>query len=93
MKQTQDLETIRSWVEARGGKPIEEKQGTDPEAIPSIGLQFKPLKKADSISEITWEEFMRRMLEKKLVFVFDETSEGDPTEHFRFEPSDEQPQE
>ena len=89
MKQTQDMETIRAWVEARGGKPIEEKQGNDPDVLPSIGLQFKPLKNADSVSTIPWDEFIRRMLEKKLIFVYDEAADGDPTEHFRFEPADE----
>jgi hypothetical protein len=85
-KQTTDIEEIRKWAEARGGKPARVKgtEDSDGGGLLRIDFQEGADGKDDRLEEISWEEFDKQMKEKNLVFLYqDETSTGDESRFFK----------
>ncbi|KKR32131.1 MAG: hypothetical protein UT63_C0051G0013 [Candidatus Gottesmanbacteria bacterium GW2011_GWC2_39_8] len=85
-KITSDHETIKKWVEERGGKPATVR-GTSGEAetgllridFPGYGAGTKALR------EISWEEFFQKFDEKNLGFLYqDKTRDGKESRFFKF---------
>jgi hypothetical protein len=77
-KMTTDHETIRRWVEDRGGKPAAvkstHKSGQD---TGIIRIDFPGYTGKDTLEEISWDEFFQKFDEANLAFVYeDETSTG-----------------
>ena len=70
---TRDHETIREWVEERGGKPAtvaSTHHGDDPGLI---RLDFPAYSGGDSLEEISWEEWLQKFDESDLVLLYQET--------------------
>ncbi len=68
-KVTANHDEIRSWVEARGGKPAEERQ----EGTGAAELRIAyPGAVKPGLSELSWDEWFERLDEQKLAFVCDE---------------------
>jgi hypothetical protein len=77
-KMTSDHETIRRWVEDRGGRPVIVKsthRGGKETGI--IRIDFPGYSGKDTLEEISWDEFFRKFDDAHLAFVYeDETSTG-----------------
>ncbi len=76
-KMTTDHETIRQWVEDRGGKPAVVKSTHKGKETGIIRIDFPGYSGKDTLEEISWDEFFRKFDEANLAFVYeDETSTG-----------------
>jgi hypothetical protein len=77
-KQTTDHETIRQWVEERGGRPARVKgtgNGNDPGLL---RIDYPGRGDDDALEEISWEDFFEGFEDNELAFVYqEETKEGD----------------
>ncbi|SNS11041.1 MULTISPECIES: hypothetical protein [unclassified Azospirillum] len=69
-KNTTDHETIRRWVEARGGRPAHVK-GTGGKDDPGI-LRIDFGAPDDALEAIDWEEFFAKFDENGLSFLYQE---------------------
>lgn len=68
---TTDHETIRKWVEARGGKPVHV-AGTGGIGDPGIlRVEFPD----PDLEDISWEEFFEKFDSSGLTFLYQETTE------------------
>lgn len=76
---TTDHDLIRQWAESRGAKPAAVKNtggGSDDPGI--IRLDFPGYSGADSLREITWEEFFEKFDDSRLALLYqEETAEGE----------------
>ena len=65
LKTTTDHEEIRKWAEARGVKPetLKRTQGNDETGV--LRIDFPDYRGADSLKEISWEEFFKKFDEKQ----------------------------
>ena len=84
-KTTTDHDTIRKWVEERGGRPAAVK-GTGGGDDPGIlRVDFAGAGDEDSLEEISWEEFFEKFEENDLAFLYqEETSGGKESRFFKF---------
>jgi hypothetical protein len=75
---TTDRETIRRWVEERGGRPARVKK-TGTEDDPGIlRIDYPGRGDDDALEEITWEEFFVAFDENNLAFPYQEkTADGE----------------
>lgn len=83
---TRDHDTIRAWVEKRGGVPSVVK-GTakkkDGDGI--LRIDFPGYSGEDSLQEISWDEFFRKFDESKLEFLYQEkTADGKESRFNKF---------
>lgn len=84
---TTDHATIRRWAEARKARPMAVEDPRSPD-VPSIRLSFPDARTSDggSLTEIAWDEWLRRFDEAGLVFVYRETEpDGSPSRFNRLE--------
>lgn len=74
---TTDHETIRRWAEERQGKPAKVK-GTGAKDDPGIlRIDFPGYSGADSLEEITWDEFFEKFDASELALLYqEETKDG-----------------
>ena len=84
---TRDHDVIRTWAEARGGRPAAvETTGDQPGHAPDAGLlriEFRD--EDDSLEEVDWEPFFRTFDDRGLAFVYQEqTSDGEQSRFSRF---------
>ncbi len=81
---TTDHETIRRWVEERGGRPASVKEtgsGDDPGIL---RIDFPGRGDDDALEEISWEEFFEAFEENNLAFLYqEETASGDESRFFK----------
>ncbi len=83
---TTDRETIRRWVEQRGGRPaaIRARSREDYEAA-APRIDFPEYRSTGIVRRISWDEFFRKFDEKRLAFVYQErTRTGEMSRFFRF---------
>ena len=73
---TTDHETIRKWVEARGGRPARVKGTGDAKDAGLLRLDFG--EPEERLEEVTWEEFFDTFEESELAFLYEE----DPDNRF-----------
>ena len=81
-KVTTDHEEIRRWAEERGGKPARVKRtggGDDPGIL---RIDFPGYSGADSLEEISWDEFFRKFDENGLALLYQETTAGGQRSNF-----------
>jgi hypothetical protein len=80
---TTDHETIRQWVEERGGHPASVK-GTerDSEGAGLLRIDFPGYSGEQSLEPIGWDEFFEKFDEKKLALVYQEETHSGKTSHF-----------
>lgn len=82
---TTDHETIRKWVEERGGWPASVKRtrgqrGKDDPGI--IRIDFPGYSGEGSLDRIGWDEFLKKFDENKLAFVYQEATSGGEKSNF-----------
>ncbi len=76
-KKTTDHETIRKWVEERGGSPATVKgTGKKGEHAGLLRIDFPGYSGADSLEHITWEEFFEKFEQSNLAFLYQEDVHG-----------------
>ena len=80
---TTDHDTIREWIEQRGGTPtvVKDTEDADGEGILRIDFQEPD----EALEEISWEDFFDTFEDRKLAFLYqDETAGGDESRFFKF---------
>jgi hypothetical protein len=77
---TTEHDTIRKWVEARGGHPAKVK-GRGPGGI--LRVDFG--EPEDTLEEISWDEFFKVFDDNRLAFLYqDKTSDGKTSRFSKF---------
>ncbi|MCL5962370.1 MAG: hypothetical protein M1358_24170 [Chloroflexi bacterium] len=83
-KTTTNHDVIRRWAEGRGGSPATVKRTGTAEEAGVLRISFPGFGRADSLQEISWDEFFRKFDEKKLAFLYqDTTKEGKESRFFK----------
>lgn len=82
-KITTDHNVIKEWVEKRGGRPAVVK-GTknQGEGIGLLRINFPGYSGAQSLEEISWDDFFKTFEEKKLAFLYQEELRGGQESRF-----------
>lgn len=82
---TTDHHIIRSWVEARGGRPATvQGTGSDDDAG-VLRIDFDYDGKDDRLQGISWKEFFEKFDEANLAFLYQvEKSSGEQSTFFKF---------
>ena len=77
-KRTTDHETIRRWVEERGGHPARVRGTGNSDGTGAIlRIDYPGYKGEDTLERIDWERFFAEFENNGLAFLYqDETSEG-----------------
>lgn len=84
-KTTTDHNTIRKWVEERGGWPATVKNTGDKDDPGLLRIDFPGYSGKDSLEQISWEDFFEKFDEKKLAFLYqDEKRDGEESRFFKF---------
>jgi hypothetical protein len=84
-KRTTDHDTIREWVEDRGGEPASVKATAEDGDPGLLRINFPGYSGEDSLQEISWEEFFDKFEEKNLAFLYqDEMRDGEESRFFKF---------
>jgi hypothetical protein len=74
-KITIDHDEIRRWAEQRGGHPATVKRTRGKPGDPGIlRIDFPGFTGAQSLEQISWEEFFTKFDEQKLAFLYQETT-------------------
>jgi hypothetical protein len=75
---TTDHQTIRRWVEERGGRPASVKSTAGADDVGVLRIDFPGYSGEQSLEPISWEALFEKVDEKQLAFVYqDETSSGE----------------
>ena len=84
-KTATDLKEIKKWAEKRGGKPAKVKGvGNGKEGDGLIRIDFPGYSGADSLQEITWEEWYEIFQDRGLEFLYqDKTADGKESRFFK----------
>ncbi len=77
-KTTTDHETIRKWVEERGGRPARVRGTGDGDDAGLLRIDYPGVGAEEELEEISWDEFFEKFEESRLAFLYqEETAEGD----------------
>ena len=80
---TTDHDTIRKWVEARGGVPASVASTHKAGDAGILRIDFG--EPEESLEEISWEEFFDKFEKSKLAFLYqDRTQDGSTSRFFKF---------
>jgi hypothetical protein len=71
---TTDHNTIRKWVEERGGKPATVKSTEKGGEAGLLRINFPGYSGEGSLEDITWDEFFKKFDEKNLAFLYQDTT-------------------
>jgi hypothetical protein len=77
---TTDHDTIRKWVEERGGKPATVRTSGDEVGI--LRIDFPGYSGSDSLEEISWDEFFEKFEDSGLAFLYQEQTSGGEQSRF-----------
>ncbi len=83
---TTDHQTIKQWIQERGGVPatVEETAET-PDGIGILRVDFPHGHRNDSLSTISWEDFFAKFDESRLAFLHeDATTDGEISRFCKF---------
>ena len=80
--QTKDHETIKRWVEERGGSPAAVKATESGDDPGMLRINFPGYSGEDRLENITWDEFFQKFDEKNLEFLFQEKTRDGETSRF-----------
>ena len=86
-KITTDHDQIRNWVEERGGNPatVKNTSGNPGDEVGILRIDFPGYSGADSLEEISWEEFFTKFDESGLAFLYqEETTNGEQSRFNKF---------
>lgn len=77
-KQTTDHDTIRRWVEERGGRPARVKQTGGDDDPGLLRIDYPGRGDDESLEEISWDAFFKGFEDNGLAFVYqEETADGE----------------
>ena len=80
---TTDHDTIRKWIEQRGGTPSVVKDTEDKDGEGILRVDFAEPDAA--LKEIPWDDFFRTFEDRKLAFLYqDKTADGGESRFFKF---------
>jgi len=80
---TTDHDTIRKWIEERGGTPTIVKGTEDDEGEGILRVDFA--ERDDKLEEIEWDEFFKIFEDRGLAFLYQEkTKDGSESRFFKF---------
>ncbi len=83
-KRSINHDEIRKWVEQRGGKPAVV-QGTGGSGPGLLRINFPGYGNNKSLREISWDDFFKIFDDKKLEFLYQETTvDGKESRFFKF---------
>ncbi|HYZ32190.1 MAG TPA: hypothetical protein VE684_07905 [Crenalkalicoccus sp.] len=73
---TTDHDTIRRWVEAKGGRPAAVRRTRNDDSVGILRIMFpdNPHSGHDALVEISWDEFLRQFDAAKLALLFERDS-------------------
>ena len=81
---TTDHDTIRRWVEERGGRPATVK-GTGNGEAGILRVDFPRRGDDESLQEVSWDEFFEKFDKENLAFVYQEkTADGEKSRFSKF---------
>ena len=84
-KTTTDHKVIRKWVEERGGYPATVKATEKGDEAGILRIDFPGYSGKESLERISWDEFFDKFEEKKLAFLYqDTTSSGEQSRFSKF---------
>jgi hypothetical protein len=82
---TTDHETIRRWVEARGGRPATVKATGGGDDAGILRIDYPGRGDDSSLEEISWEEFFSKFEESNLAFLYqDHKADGEESRFSKF---------
>jgi hypothetical protein len=70
-KKTTDHETIRRWIEERGGQPATVRRTADGDEPGILRVDFPEHGDEDALESLFWDEFYRKFDESGLAFLYD----------------------
>ena len=80
---TTDHDTIRKWVEDRGGVPATvESTADDSESAGLLRIDFPHGSRNDRLSTIPWEMFFEKFDSEKLSFLYEDKAANDELSRF-----------
>jgi hypothetical protein len=84
-KTTTNHDTIKQWVESRGGFPATVKSTKDDGDPGLLRIDFPGYSGEDSLERIDWDSFFEEFEEKNLAFLYqEELKSGDESRFFKF---------
>lgn len=82
---TKDHDTIKKWVEERGGKPATVKRTLKPGGKPGVLRLMFDDSDTDTLVEISWDDFFQVFDENNLMLLYQEkTAQGTLSRFFKF---------
>jgi Rho termination factor-like protein len=75
-KATIDHETIRNWVEAKGGCPAQVKQTGSDDEIGIVRIDYPGYSGKETLEQISWEEFFEKFEESNLAFLYQDEEDS-----------------
>lgn len=82
-ERTQDHNTIRQWIEERGGKPAVVKATENNDDGAGV-LRVKFDENERDLEDVGWDEFFDTFDDKNLTFLYQEQIEGSKSRFFKF---------
>ena len=79
-KTTTDHETIRKWLESRGGYPATVSATGDESDAGILRVAFD--KNSEDLTEVPWDEFFETFEERKLAFLYEEKTDSGQQSRF-----------
>lgn len=84
-KITTDHNKIKSWVNAREGKPAAVKTTSTENETGILRINFPGFSESNNLQEISWDEFFKTFENENLAFLYqEELSGGDESRFFKF---------
>ena len=82
---TTNHEEIRRWAETREGRPASVRGTGSGDDVGLLRIDFPGGAGQDKLEPISWEEFFEKFDEKKLTFLYQETTkDGGESRFFKF---------
>jgi hypothetical protein len=75
-KATVDHQTIRSWVEAKGGCPAQVKRTGSDDEVGIIRIDYPGYSGKESLQQISWDEFFEKFEESNLAFLYQDEEDS-----------------
>jgi hypothetical protein len=79
---TTDHDTIRRWVEERGGRPAAVKGTGNGDDAGILRIDFPGRGDDDSLEEISWDEFFEKFEDSNLAFLYQDTTKDGAESRF-----------
>lgn len=81
---TTDHDTIRTWAEAREGRPVTVRGTGDADEAGVLRIDFPGGAGGDRFEELSWDEWFAKFDEKQLAFLYqDEKASGEQSTFFK----------